>query len=106
MTKPLERPDFLTLEWVKEQKVNKKTDQEICDEFLHVSKHVYYRWLKELGHIQGDGWKYLGGKYKINKERLIKLRRSGLTIRELAEVFEVSRSTVHRTLRLIDRGEL
>ena len=106
MTITIPKPDYMTLEWVKLQKESGKTDQEIADS-LYVSKWKYYKWLKELGHKRGDGWKYLrGGQWKVNPERVKYLLSKGMTQRDIAYELGTNKTSINRMAIMIKKGLL
>lgn len=94
-------PEFFTLEWVKEQENNGKTREDLYYE-LGVSSYLFYRWMKDLGWEPNKEVKNEGKElYKQAK----RYRDQGYTVRQIASVLDVSKSTVDRVLKKFE-GEL
>lgn len=94
----IEKPDYFNLEWYITQKEAKKTDTEIA-EMLYVSGMTLHKWKKEIGWESGKGRSYCGRKRKVNVNQLLRLRKEGLSGKELAKVLMVSEVTVSKWLR-------
>lgn len=90
---PIPIPDSFTLEWYTQQKESEISDRSIADS-LYISYGTLHNWKQKIGWVSGNGSKYCGRKPFINKQRVIELRATGLTYRDIADIIGCSERSV------------
>jgi uncharacterized protein YjcR len=95
---PIPIPNTFTLDWYSQQKELEITDRSIADA-LFISYGTLHNWKQKVGWVSGNGSKYCGRKPFIDKQRVIELRATGLTRKEIAEIIGCSERSIKSILQ-------
>jgi DNA-binding CsgD family transcriptional regulator len=95
---PIAIPEYVTIEWYRQQKELGRTDKEIADS-LFISYMTFHKWKQKIGWNFGEGLRYVGRKRIPHTEEMKRLRSLGYTYSQIAEIFEVSEPTVERHIK-------
>lgn len=99
--KMIPMPDYFNLEWYVEQKELNIPDKQIAQS-LFISHGTLQNWKLRIGWSLGDGWKYIGRRVTIPTKQIKDLRKEGYSYRKIADILEISESSVKRHLKMED----